>query len=96
MVLLRVVFVPVAVARVDFERVVALGFVFFWPQVIPWAFAQSPYLLPGKLTIRQAIAPSGTQDLLLAVTAGVIFLVAPAMGLLYYLDQKNTLESPGA
>jgi cytochrome d ubiquinol oxidase subunit II len=62
--------------------------------VFAWGFAQSPYLLPGSLTIVQAIAPPGTQAVLLLVTALVVLLVGPGMALLYYLDQKNTLESP--
>ncbi|HKV88818.1 MAG TPA: cytochrome d ubiquinol oxidase subunit II [Candidatus Dormibacteraeota bacterium] len=62
--------------------------------VFAWAFAQSPYLLPGRLTIEQAVAPPGTRGLLLAVTILVVVLVVPSMALLYYLDQRNTLESP--
>lgn len=62
--------------------------------VFAWGFAQSPYLLPGKLTIEQAIAPRGTQVVLLGVTIALIVVILPAMGLLYYLDQRNTLESP--
>jgi cytochrome d ubiquinol oxidase subunit II len=62
--------------------------------VFAWGFAQSPYLLPGRLTIAQAIAPPGTQAVLLAVTILLVVVIAPSMALLYYLDQKNTLESP--
>jgi cytochrome d ubiquinol oxidase subunit II len=62
--------------------------------VFAWAFAQSPYLLPGRLTIEQAIAPPGTLAILLAVTIVLVLVIVPAMGLLYYLDQRNTLESP--
>lgn len=62
--------------------------------VFAWGFAQSPYLLPGRLSIPQAISPPGTQTVLLAVTAALLLLVVPSMGLLYYLDQQNTLESP--
>ena len=62
--------------------------------VFAWGFAQSPYLLPGHLTIAQAIAPQGTQVVLLLVTVLLLLLVAPGMALLYYLDQQNTLESP--
>ena len=62
--------------------------------VFAWGFAQSPYLLPGRLTIAQAIAPPGTQKVLLLVTAALVLLVAPSLALLVYLDQKNTLESP--
>lgn len=62
--------------------------------VFAWGFAQAPYLLPGKLTIEQAVAPPGTQAVLLIVTVALLVLVAPSIGLLLYLDQKNTLESP--
>jgi len=64
--------------------------------VMAWGFAQSPYLLPGQLTITQAIAPPGTQALLVFVTAGVVLVIAPAMGLLYYLDQRSALDVPHA
>jgi len=64
--------------------------------VFAWGFAQAPYLLPGQLTIAQAIAPPATQMVLLLVTAGLVILVVPAMGVLYYLDQRSTLESPEA
>lgn len=62
--------------------------------VFAWGFAQSPYLLPGKLTITQAAAPAATQTVLLVVTAALILFIVPSMGLLYYLDQRSTLESP--
>lgn len=61
--------------------------------VFAWGFAQSPYLLPDRLTITQAIAPAGTQGVLLGVTVALVVLVVPSMALLYYLDQKNTLEA---
>ena len=64
--------------------------------VLAWGFAQAPYLLPGQLTIAQAIAPPATQTVLLLVTAALVLLVVPAMGVLYYLDQRSTLESPEA
>jgi cytochrome d ubiquinol oxidase subunit II len=62
--------------------------------VFAWGFAQSPYLLPGRLTIAQAIAPASTQGVLLGITVALILVIVPSMGLLYYLDQQNTLESP--
>jgi cytochrome d ubiquinol oxidase subunit II len=64
--------------------------------VFAWGFAQSPYLLPGKLTIAQAVAPPATLGVLLGVTIVLILVIVPSMGLLYYLDQRNTLESPEA
>lgn len=62
--------------------------------VFAWGFAQSPYLLPGRLTIEQAIAPPGSQGVLLGVAIALIAVIAPSMALLYYLDLRNTLESP--
>lgn len=62
--------------------------------VFAWGFGQSPYLLPGQLTIAQAAAPLGTQVLLLLVTVGVVVLIVPSLGLLVYLDQRSALESP--
>jgi len=59
--------------------------------VFAWAFAQSPYLLPGQLTISQAIAPSAAQVLLLIVTVALVLVIAPALGLLVYLDQRTKL-----
>lgn len=59
--------------------------------VFAWAFAQSPYLLPGTLTIEQAVAPAGTQAVLLIVSAGVVLVIGPSLGLLIYLDQRTKL-----
>lgn len=59
--------------------------------VFAWAFAQSPYLLPGTLTIEQAVAPSGTQAVLLIVAVGLVLVIAPSLGLLIYLDQRTRL-----
>jgi cytochrome d ubiquinol oxidase subunit II len=64
--------------------------------VFAWGFAQSPQLLPGKLTIAQAVAPPATLGVLLGVTVVLIVVIVPSMALLYYLDQRNTLESPEA
>jgi cytochrome bd ubiquinol oxidase subunit II len=62
--------------------------------VVAWGVAQSPYLLPGRLTIRQAAAPSSTQVLLLVCALVVVLVIGPAMALLYYLDQRTGLQSP--
>ena len=61
--------------------------------VFAWGFGQSPYLLPGQLTIAQSAAPPGAQVLLSIVTLLVVMLVLPSLGLLVYLDQRGTLES---
>jgi cytochrome d ubiquinol oxidase subunit II len=62
--------------------------------VFAWGFAQSPYLLPGQLTIAQSAAPLGTEVLLSAVALLVVVLILPSLGLLVYLDQRSALESP--
>lgn len=86
--------VMVVVWRGIFEWFRVMTVVAVGSMVFAWGFAQSPYLLPGRLTIRDAIAPRATQELLVIVTVGLVLLVVPAMALLYYLDQKSTLESP--
>ena len=75
-------------------RVLTVGAV--GSMVFAWAFAQSPYLIPGRLTIEQAIAPTGTQVVLLVVTVLLVVVIVPAIGLLIYLDQRGELESPRA
>lgn len=60
--------------------------------VLAWAFGQAPYMLPGELTVLQAAAPLATHVALLAVTALLVVLVVPALGLLLYLDQRSHLE----
>ncbi|MGH2907084.1 MAG: cytochrome d ubiquinol oxidase subunit II [Solirubrobacterales bacterium] len=53
--------------------------------ILGWAFAQSPYLLPGELTLDQAAAPDATlQAVLIAVAIGLVLLV-PALVWLYRL-----------
>lgn len=64
--------------------------------VFAWGFAQSPYLLPGHLTIAQSAAPLGSEVLLLIVTVAVVVLILPSLALLVYLDQRGALESPEA
>src|SRR2546425_583611 len=64
--------------------------------VFAWGFAQSPYLLPGQLTITQSAAPLGSDVLLSIVSLLVVVLVLPSLALLVYLDQRGELESPEA
>ncbi len=52
--------------------------------VFAWGFGQSPYLLPGQLTIAQSAAPPGAQVLLSIVTLLVVVLVLPSLGLPVY------------
>ena len=70
------------------QSVVAVGSLVF-----AWGFGQSPYLLPGQLTIAQSAAPPGAQVLLSIVTLLVVVLILPSLGLLVSLDQRGALES---
>jgi cytochrome d ubiquinol oxidase subunit II len=62
--------------------------------VIGWAFAQSPYLLPGELTLDEAAAGDATLTaLLISMAAGTLLLV-PSLVLLYRLVLRGTLDEP--
>ena len=61
--------------------------------VLAWALAQAPSMLPGALTVSQAAAPVATQVVLLVLTAALVVLVVPSLGLLVYFDQRSALES---
>jgi cytochrome d ubiquinol oxidase subunit II len=62
--------------------------------VFAWGFGQSPYLLPGRLTIAQAAGAPEVQLTLLVVAVIAVLIVTPSLALLYVLDQRNDLESP--
>ena len=57
-----------------------------------WGVAQWPYLLPEKLTISAAAAPSATLTGLLIVFGVAVVVVLPAIGLLFILVQRNMVE----
>jgi cytochrome bd ubiquinol oxidase subunit II len=57
-----------------------------------WGVAQWPYLLPGTLSIDDAAAPSATLTGLLIVFGVAVFIVLPAIGLLFTLVQRNLIE----
>jgi cytochrome bd ubiquinol oxidase subunit II len=57
-----------------------------------WAVAQYPYLLPEKLTIADAAAPSDVLTGLLIVAGIAVVVVLPALGLLFTLAQRNLVE----
>jgi cytochrome bd ubiquinol oxidase subunit II len=57
-----------------------------------WGVAQWPYLLPEKLTIDAAAAPSATLTGVLIVFGVAVFIVLPAIGLLFTLVQRNLVE----
>jgi cytochrome d ubiquinol oxidase subunit II len=56
-----------------------------------WGVAQFPYLLPTSLKISQSAAPGPTLDAVLVVFAIAVVVVLPALGLLYWLSQKELL-----
>ncbi|HEY8808575.1 MAG TPA: cytochrome d ubiquinol oxidase subunit II [Solirubrobacterales bacterium] len=56
-----------------------------------WGVAQFPYLLPTSMRIDQAAAPGPTLDAVLIVFVVAAILVLPALGLLYWLSQRELL-----
>lgn len=62
--------------------------------VFAWGFGQSPYLLPGRLTIAQAVGAPSVEVLVLVVAVTALLTVVPSLGLLLYLDQRNELAPP--
>jgi cytochrome d ubiquinol oxidase subunit II len=56
-----------------------------------WGVAQFPYLLPTSLKISQASAPGPTLDAVLIVFGVAVVVVLPALGLLYWLSQRELL-----
>ena len=56
-----------------------------------WGVAQSPYLLPGSLTIDQAAAPDATMTALFLVFGAALLVVVPAIALLLTLHQRSLL-----
>ncbi len=57
-----------------------------------WGVAQFPYLLPTSLKIDQAAAPGPTLDAVLIVFVIAAIVVLPALGLLYWLSQRELLS----
>ena len=59
---------------------------------VGWAAAQSPYLLPGRLTLDQAAASDGVlRALLISMAVGFVVLV-PSLWLLYRLTLQGRLD----
>jgi cytochrome bd ubiquinol oxidase subunit II len=56
-----------------------------------WGVAQFPYLLPTSLKIGEAAAPGPTLDSVLVVFGIAAVVVLPALGLLYWLSQRELL-----
>jgi cytochrome d ubiquinol oxidase subunit II len=60
--------------------------------VAGWAAAQSPYLLPGELTLDEAAAPDATLTALLGSFVVGAFILVPSLVLLYRLVLRGTLD----
>jgi cytochrome d ubiquinol oxidase subunit II len=56
-----------------------------------WGVAQFPYLLPTSLKIAQSAAPHQTLGAVLVVFIAAVVIVLPALGLLYWLSQRELL-----
>jgi cytochrome bd ubiquinol oxidase subunit II len=56
-----------------------------------WGVAQFPYLLPTSLKISQSAAPGPTLDAVMIVFVVAAIVVLPALGLLYWLSQRELL-----
>lgn len=61
-----------------------------------WGVAQYPDILPGSLTLAQAAAPAGSLEALLVVFIVAALVIAPSLGLLFYLVQGSRLGGHGA
>jgi cytochrome d ubiquinol oxidase subunit II len=60
-----------------------------------WGVAQWPYIVPPWLTFADAASPAGTLDALLVVFILAFLIIAPALGLLFVLDQRSRLTGHG-
>jgi cytochrome d ubiquinol oxidase subunit II len=58
-----------------------------------WGVAQYPDILPGAMSLADASAPAGSHEALLVVFVAAALVIAPSLGLLYYLDQRSRLVS---
>jgi cytochrome bd ubiquinol oxidase subunit II len=56
-----------------------------------WGVAQFPYLLPTSLKVTEAAAPPDTLASVIIIFIVAAILVLPALGLLYWLSQKELL-----
>ena len=64
--------------------------------IVAWGVAQWPYLLPESLTISDAAAPDATLASVLVVFGLAVVVILPALGLLFYLDQRSLLDADAA
>jgi cytochrome d ubiquinol oxidase subunit II len=60
-----------------------------------WGVAQYPEILPGALSLTEAAAPAGSLEALLVIFVIAAVVIAPSLGLLFYLDQHSRLGGHG-
>jgi cytochrome d ubiquinol oxidase subunit II len=72
-------------------RVLAMGAVA--TVVVGWGVAQYPYILPTSLKLSAAAAPDPTLWSVTIVFVVAAVVILPSLGLLYYLDQRDLLET---
>jgi cytochrome bd ubiquinol oxidase subunit II len=82
----------VAVRRLEPARFAAAGSVTF--VVIGWVAAQSPYLLPGHLSLDAAAANDATLTAVVVAFAVGAVLLVPSLVLLYRLVLRGVVQSP--
>ena len=61
--------------------------------VIGWGVAQYPYILPTSLKLSAAAAPDPTLWSVVVVFVVAAIVILPSLGLLYYLDQRDLLQT---
>ena len=64
--------------------------------IVAWGVAQWPYMLPESLEVSDAAAPDATLGAVLVVFGLAVVIILPALGLLYFLDQRSLLDPEGA
>ena len=64
--------------------------------VLGWGVAQYPYILPTSLKLSDAAAPDATLWSVVIVFVVAAIVILPSLGLLYYLDQRDLLETTPA
>ncbi len=75
-------------------RVLAMGAVaaVIWA----WGVAQWPYLLPTRLTVAEAAAPTATLVAVSIAFGLAVLICLPSLALLYALDQRSLLDADSA